>query len=80
MSVSSRLVNVSLQESGFRQDFNLIIISIRKADGIMWFNPKASHRFETGDTIIAVGNNKGLMQAARFIGPNFKKLGMEFPL
>ena len=69
VSVSSRLVNVSLQESGFRQDFNLIILSIRKTDGTMCFNPKASHRFETGDTIIAVGNNKGLMQAAKMLNP-----------
>lgn len=69
VSVSSRLVNVSLQESGFRQDFNLIVISIRKADGTMCFNPKASHRFEAGDTIIAVGNNKGLMQAAKILNP-----------
>ncbi len=69
VSVSSRLVNVSLQESGFRQDFNLIIISIRKADGTMCFNPKASHRFEAGDTIIAVGNNKGLMQAEKILNP-----------
>ncbi|MGD2151330.1 MAG: potassium channel protein [Desulfobacterales bacterium] len=70
VSVSSRLVNVSLQESGLRQDFNLIVISIRKADGTMCFNPKASHRFEAGDTIIAVGNNKGLMQAAKILNPN----------
>lgn len=69
VSVSSRLVNVSLQESGFRQDFNLIIISIRKADGTMCFNPKASHLFEADDTIIAVGNNKGLMQAAKILNP-----------
>lgn len=69
VSVSSRLVNVSLQESGFRQDFNLIVISIRKADGTMCFNPKASHRFEAGDIIIAVGNNKGLMQAAKILNP-----------
>ena len=69
VSVSSKLVDVSLQESGLRQDFDLIIISIRKADGTMRFNPKASYRFEAGDTVIAVGNSKGLMQTAKILNP-----------
>ena len=69
VSPSSKLVNVSLQESGLRQNFDLIIISIRKTDGAMCFNPKASHRFETGDTVIAVGSRIGLMQAAKILNP-----------
>jgi len=69
VNVSSKLVNVSLQESGLRQNFDLIIISIRKADGAMCFNPKASHRFEAGDTVIAVGSGNGLMQAAKILNP-----------
>lgn len=69
VSASSRLVNVPLQESGLRQDFNLIIISIRKADGAMCFNPKASHRFEAGDTVIAVGQDKDLVQMAKILNP-----------
>jgi voltage-gated potassium channel len=69
VSPSSKLIDVSLQESGLRQDFDLIIISIRKTDGAMCFNPKASHRFETGDTVIAVGGSIGLMQAAKILNP-----------
>ena len=69
VNVSSKLVNVSLQESGLRQNFDLIILSIRKTDGAMCFNPKASHRFEAGDTVIAVGSGKGLMQAAKILNP-----------
>lgn len=69
VNVSSKLVNVSLQESGLRQNFDLIIISIRKADGTMCFNPKALHRFEAGDTVIAVGGGNGLMQAAKILNP-----------
>ena len=38
---SSKFVGVSLQESGIRQDYNLMIISIVKADGEMLFNPAA---------------------------------------
>jgi voltage-gated potassium channel len=69
VSSSSILINVPLSESGLRQDLDLIIISIRKADGAMCFNPKASHRFEAGDTVVAVGKNKNLMQMAKILNP-----------
>lgn len=69
VSDSSKLVNVPIQESGLRQNFDLIIISIRKVDGTMCFNPKASHQLEAGDTVIAVGSGNGLMQAAKILNP-----------
>jgi len=69
VSASSKLVDVSLQESGLRQDFDLIIVSIKKADGTMCFNPKASYQFEASDTIIAVGNSKNLIQTAKILNP-----------
>ena len=69
VNASSKLVNVSLQESGLRQDLDLIIISIRKADGAMCFNPKASDRLEVGDTVVAVGSSKGLVQAEKILNP-----------
>lgn len=67
VSASSRLINVPLRESGLRQELDLIIISIRKADGTMRFNPKASYRFEAGDTVVAVGQDKDLMQMANIL-------------
>ena len=69
VSVSSKIVGVSLQESGLRQDFDVIIISIKKADGTMCYNPKASYQFEAGDTIVAVGNSKSFMLAAKTLNP-----------
>jgi voltage-gated potassium channel len=69
VSASSKLVDVSLKESGLRKDLNLIIISIKKADGTMCFNPKASYQFEAGDTIIAVGSSKHLMQGTKIFNP-----------
>ena len=69
VSASSRLINVPLRESGLRQELDLIIISIRKADGTMRFNPKASYRFEAGDTVVAVGQDKDLMQMASILNP-----------
>jgi voltage-gated potassium channel len=69
VSASSELVSVSLQESGLRQNFDLIILSIKKSDGTMCFNPKASNQLEAGDTVIAVGSRRGLVQAAKILNP-----------
>lgn len=69
VSSSSRLIDVPLSESGLRQDLDLIILSIKKADGTMCFNPKASHRLDTGDTVVVVGKNKSLMQMAKMLNP-----------
>lgn len=69
VSAASSLINVPLKDSGFRKDFNMIIISVKKADGTMCFNPKASHRLEAGDTIVAVGENRDLTQAAKMLNP-----------
>ena len=69
VSASSRLIDVPLSQSGLRQDLNLIVISIKKADGTMCFNPKASHRLAEGDTVVAVGKNKDLMQLEKILNP-----------
>ena len=69
VSAASRLININLQDSGLRKDLNLIIISIRKEDGTMHFNPEASYRFEQGDTVIAVGSSKDLEQMGRILNP-----------
>ena len=69
VSAASKLIEVPLSESGLRQDLDLIILSVKKADGSMCFNPKASHQLEAGDTVVAVGRNKNLMQMARILNP-----------
>ena len=65
----SKLVGVSLQDSGIRQDLNVMIISIRRADGTMLFNPEAKNRFRADDTVIAVGNSKSLLDLSRMLNP-----------
>ncbi|UCD33171.1 MAG: potassium channel protein [Desulfobacterales bacterium] len=69
VSAASKLIEVPLSESGLRQDLDLIILSVKKADGSMCFNPKASHQLEAGDTVVAVGKNTNLMQMARILNP-----------
>jgi hypothetical protein len=43
---SSHLLNVALKDSGIRQQLDLIILTIKKADGTLIFNPKADTRIE----------------------------------
>jgi voltage-gated potassium channel len=66
---SSNLVGMTLQESGIRQNLNLIIIAMRKPDGNMHFNPSAGSRIEAGDTVIAVGENQNLIKLEKILNP-----------
>jgi voltage-gated potassium channel len=59
---ASRLLNVELKNSGIRQQLDLIILTIKKADNTMIFNPKADTRIEVDDTLVVVGRAKSLSQ------------------
>jgi voltage-gated potassium channel len=59
---SSRLVNVALKDSGIRQQLNLIILTIKKADGSLIFNPKADTCIQPDDTLVVVGSAKSIVK------------------
>jgi voltage-gated potassium channel len=62
-------VGTSLIDSGIRKDLNLIVLSMKKADGQMRFNPSATTRLEAGDTVVAVGEAKSLLKLSRILNP-----------
>jgi voltage-gated potassium channel len=66
---SSSLVNVMLRDSGIRQQFNLIIIAIKKHDDSMRFNPSFETVIEAGDTVIAVGQEENLQKLEKKLNP-----------
>lgn len=66
---SSKFVGVSLQESGIRQDYNLMIISIVKVDGEMRFNPSADTTIKSGEKVIAVGSIDNLSKLEKVLNP-----------
>ncbi|MGD8293953.1 MAG: potassium channel protein [Desulfobacterales bacterium] len=66
---TSKLVNVSLKDSGIRQNHNLIILSIIKKDGEMVFNPSASTTIGAGEKVIAVGSIKDLRKLETILNP-----------
>jgi voltage-gated potassium channel len=67
---SSELVNVMLKDSGIRQRFNLIIIAIKKSDDSMLFNPSFEAVIESGDTVIAVGEEENLKKLEKILNPS----------
>lgn len=64
---TSRLLNVELKNSGIRQQLDLIILTIKKADGSMIFNPKADTRIETDDTLVVVGRARSVTHLAKML-------------
>jgi voltage-gated potassium channel len=66
---SSKLAGVSLQESGIRQDYNLMILSIVQSDGEMVFNPLADTTIKSGEKVIAVGSIDSLTRLEKVLNP-----------
>jgi voltage-gated potassium channel len=58
----SPLVGKTLEESGIRQLFGLIIVAVKKDSGKMTYNPTAGYRIETGDRLVAMGEEENLMK------------------
>lgn len=69
VSPSSWLVDVMLKDSGIRQNYNLIIIAIKKSDGSMIFNPSFDASINAGDTVIAVGEEVNLHKLEKILNP-----------
>ncbi len=69
VSENSNLTNIPLKDSGIRQDYNLIIIAIKKPDGTMLFNPSFEAAFRPQDTVIAVGEEENLQKLAKILNP-----------
>ena len=56
----STLVGRKLSESVIRSELNIVIVSIRRADGEIIFNPSGETKIESGDMLIAIGNAESL--------------------
>lgn len=56
----SSLVGRKLSESVIRSELNIVIVSIRRNDGTIIFNPSGETKIESGDMLIAIGNAESL--------------------
>ena len=60
VGAASPLQGVPLADSGIRQNLNLILVAIKRADGELLFNPSHETPILAGDTLIALGLRKNL--------------------
>lgn len=60
----SPIIGKSLEESGIRQRYGLIIIAVKKDSGKMFFNPLANYIIAKGDRLIAMGEDENVKSFA----------------
>jgi len=56
----SRLVGRKLSETVIRSELNIVVVSIRRNNGDIIFNPSGETKIESGDMLIAIGNAESL--------------------
>jgi voltage-gated potassium channel len=66
---ASRLIGVPLRDSKIRQDLDLIVIAIKKADGRINFNPSFATTVDTDDIVIAMGESNNLIKLENILNP-----------
>jgi voltage-gated potassium channel len=59
---SSRLVGQKLSQTNIRSELDIVIVSIRRSDGQILFNPSGDAVVESGDVLIAIGHAESLMK------------------
>ena len=61
----SPIIGKSLEESEIRQRYGLIIVAVKKDSGKMIFNPMASYIIESGDKLIALGEEDNVTKLSQ---------------
>ena len=70
VSDASVLTGSSLYEKGIGRQLGVIIVSIKRADGSMTFNPTSRTVIHSGDVLIALGESQKLNELERLAGRN----------
>lgn len=60
----SPIIGKSLEESEIRHNYGLIIVAVKKDSGKMIFNPLANYVIESGDKLIAMGEDENVTRFA----------------
>jgi voltage-gated potassium channel len=59
---NSQFISKSLEDSGIRKRYGLIIVAVKKDSGKMIFNPMANYIIAEGDRLIAMGEDENVKQ------------------
>lgn len=60
----SILTGQKLSETNIRSELDIVVVSIRRSDGKILFNPSGDATIESGDILIAIGHAESLMKLA----------------
>jgi voltage-gated potassium channel len=62
VDAASPLVGLKLSETNIRSELDIVIVSIRRSDGRIVFNPSGDAVIESGDMLIAIGHSEALLK------------------
>lgn len=60
VEAGSKLIGRKLSETNIRSELDIVIVSIRRSDGEIVFNPSGDAKIEMGDMLIAIGRGEAL--------------------
>ena len=60
----SVLAGQKLSETSIRSELDIVVVSIRRSDGNIVFNPRGDEVIQSGDLLIAIGRAESLMKLA----------------
>jgi voltage-gated potassium channel len=64
IDAGSSLVGHKLRETNIRSELDIVVVSIRRSDGQILFNPSGEAMILSGDLLIAIGHAESLMKLA----------------
>ncbi|HEV7746172.1 MAG TPA: NAD-binding protein [Pyrinomonadaceae bacterium] len=64
VDAASTLAGRKLSETTIRSELDIVVVSIRRGDGQILFNPSGEAMIQSGDLLIAIGNAESLMKLA----------------
>ena len=64
VDAESTLVGQKLSETNIRAELDIVVVSIRRSDGEILFNPSGEAVIQSGDILIAIGHAESLMKLA----------------
>jgi voltage-gated potassium channel len=60
VQAGSVLIGRKLRETVIRSELNIVVVSIRRSDGEVMFNPSGEAQIQNGDLLVAIGNAESL--------------------
>jgi len=65
---NSEIRGLTLMDSAIRQDYDLIVVAIKKKSGEMIFNPSFQAKIQEGDILVALGDRENLSRLEKKLG------------